>query len=626
MTTDNSNDFLYGPRIGGVYMKIKTVIIMFMIFICYSSTVYGLECPPYPEPLQSNTDVSGQLDLLKVGPIKGVTLQAKVKRDTLNLLNAYPQADKLYIESFMYAAYCSSLRDDKSISESEKSSKIKEYNKEIRKAFSASESQTINKAPDSSINSRKHETKSIRGNIKISSYDRDKLNDFVVKHKIDNFDLDLDDSILKSYNIITINIENIGVAIEDPLKLSLYTGEVNSKIIDIKWKVNNQKFKAISISHSLPKAKWIWPKNGIKQRIEWDTPAGMDEKTRFNVYRSLLKDRGFGRINPAPISSLEWEFTEKTSHESLPVYYKYSILNRLVVESDLGDTMEVGNSAPFKSFVKIEEKGNVNTATAEKNRHYLNESELEFAHGNVNISFTKGLDKNANVELYILCKLIPGSMLSPTLSLNDSPSIHFTLRGKKPVVIIPASQFFPDKIREALTPPKVSFFASEKSIFIKWDRPKTKEFSGVRIYKTPGRQIGDLHSLGLEHVIYDGAGINERIIVSPMNPNKWNSNHSARKSSESLRFDKPPARPKPILIKWKNDATPTLTTPIEPIVYLVEGIPLDNNYYIDTPKGNDNIITYVVYGCDTKGNTSYPVVINTSLSNIEDAVDKVKQP
>jgi len=46
-----------------------------------------------------------------------------------------PQADKVYLEQMMYASYCSALRDDKTISESEKANRIRTYNIEVRRTL-----------------------------------------------------------------------------------------------------------------------------------------------------------------------------------------------------------------------------------------------------------------------------------------------------------------------------------------------------------------------------------------------------------------------------------------------------------------------------------------------------------
>jgi len=48
-----------------------------------------------------------------------------------------PDAGRVYLEQMMYSTYCSTLRDDKTLSETEKSKRISEYNREVRRAITA---------------------------------------------------------------------------------------------------------------------------------------------------------------------------------------------------------------------------------------------------------------------------------------------------------------------------------------------------------------------------------------------------------------------------------------------------------------------------------------------------------
>jgi hypothetical protein len=79
----------------------------------------------------------------KIGPAKGADLKVKEGADlkvkdrkaTQDLLSKLPKADRLYLEQMMYATYCSALRDDRSITESEKARRVNAYNAEVRKTF-----------------------------------------------------------------------------------------------------------------------------------------------------------------------------------------------------------------------------------------------------------------------------------------------------------------------------------------------------------------------------------------------------------------------------------------------------------------------------------------------------------
>jgi hypothetical protein len=75
------------------------------------------------------------LAVAKIGPAKGADLKVKDRKATQDLLSKLPKADRLYIEQMMYATYCSALRDDRSITESEKAMRVNAYNAEVRKTF-----------------------------------------------------------------------------------------------------------------------------------------------------------------------------------------------------------------------------------------------------------------------------------------------------------------------------------------------------------------------------------------------------------------------------------------------------------------------------------------------------------
>ncbi len=72
-------------------------------------------------------------------PIPGVIDQVKtypkLDRAMQDLLVKLPNADKLYLEQMMFSAYCSALRDDKSMSESVKARQILDYRRELQKAL-----------------------------------------------------------------------------------------------------------------------------------------------------------------------------------------------------------------------------------------------------------------------------------------------------------------------------------------------------------------------------------------------------------------------------------------------------------------------------------------------------------
>jgi hypothetical protein len=68
----------------------------------------------------------------KIGPVSGAQLDAQVKSAVAEVLSKLPNADKLYLEQMMFASYCSALRDDASLKESEKAERIVHYRQTLQ--------------------------------------------------------------------------------------------------------------------------------------------------------------------------------------------------------------------------------------------------------------------------------------------------------------------------------------------------------------------------------------------------------------------------------------------------------------------------------------------------------------
>lgn len=102
---------------------------------------YGLakaiDCPKPPEQMTKDWEVQVKGEVVKIGPLKGGELQTKTKSATSDLLSRLPDADRVYLEQMMFSAYCSALRDDRSLKESERAERIKIYNQEVRKTIQA---------------------------------------------------------------------------------------------------------------------------------------------------------------------------------------------------------------------------------------------------------------------------------------------------------------------------------------------------------------------------------------------------------------------------------------------------------------------------------------------------------
>ena len=119
-------------------MKLHAYVLLIVLSLSFHSL--AIECPKMPEQTNKEWDVQVQAAVGRIGPVKGAELETRTRKAVKDLMGKLPEADKVYLEQMMYATYCSALRDDTTLSESEKASRIRAYNLEVRR--------TLYKAPD----------------------------------------------------------------------------------------------------------------------------------------------------------------------------------------------------------------------------------------------------------------------------------------------------------------------------------------------------------------------------------------------------------------------------------------------------------------------------------------------
>ena len=115
----------------------KSVVFFLFLFSMVSGFSFALDCPKMPEQINKDWEVEVNASIVKLGSIKGGELRTKTSNVTKDLLGKIPNAGKVYLEQMMYSAYCSALRDDKIIKESEKANLLRQYNREVRKTIAA---------------------------------------------------------------------------------------------------------------------------------------------------------------------------------------------------------------------------------------------------------------------------------------------------------------------------------------------------------------------------------------------------------------------------------------------------------------------------------------------------------
>jgi hypothetical protein len=459
--------------------------------------------------------------------------------------------------------------------------------------------------------------------LPITKYRRDDLVKLAQKFGIDNFDLSLDDIILKDYYLIRMHFKNSSRPISEPLKFNLLTDTSNSKILSVKRKVLRPHNKVVEVIDSIPKANWIWPESGVKSSMFWDyTEKDERQIAGFNAYRSLIQNCGYGRVNKKLITASNWEITEEARSNMTPSYYKITSVNTIGQESimSLDTPLVVQNFTPTtrSSFMLKRSDNDIqNPQSSIGSDILLNDQALKFRNS-VDISFVNGLDSNADIEIYVLCKLLPDSEITPKISLIGATSVILIVNSKSISAKSNPVLFKTYKLKEELTPIVIRTYSTTESIYLAWQKPKSPDYAGVRIFRSPERRLGNLRNNPGEE-IYNGIGSTTKISLEHPNRPAFIYQQAEPIIYENEIYIEPPSRPSPPPKPFQIPMAPPLPSPVTglKLIYLDE---LESNYFEDIPLDNTKSFTYTIYSYDNNGNSGYPIFINASLSDPLEAV------
>jgi hypothetical protein len=98
---------------------------------------FAMECPAPPAQSRKDWDSEVRAEVGRIGVVRGVQLESRVRTATVDLMGKLPGADRLYLEQMMFSAYCTALRDDPKVPGAEKSRQILEYRRALNAAFKA---------------------------------------------------------------------------------------------------------------------------------------------------------------------------------------------------------------------------------------------------------------------------------------------------------------------------------------------------------------------------------------------------------------------------------------------------------------------------------------------------------
>lgn len=103
-----------------------------------------IQCPSPPQQVSKDATVAVQVAVGRLGPVKAGEFSTNVQNTTRDLLGSLPKGDRVYLEQMMFAAFCSSLQSDNSLSGQEKTKALRDYAREVRQTVSPASSPSPN--------------------------------------------------------------------------------------------------------------------------------------------------------------------------------------------------------------------------------------------------------------------------------------------------------------------------------------------------------------------------------------------------------------------------------------------------------------------------------------------------
>jgi ankyrin repeat protein len=96
-----------------------------------------IECPAVPQQVAPETEVQVRASVGRLARVTGGDLSVGTRRSVNDLLARLPEAQTVYLEQMLFAAYCSAVRDDPSLTRSQQADRLQRYGREMRAALAA---------------------------------------------------------------------------------------------------------------------------------------------------------------------------------------------------------------------------------------------------------------------------------------------------------------------------------------------------------------------------------------------------------------------------------------------------------------------------------------------------------
>jgi len=481
--------------------------------------------------------------------------------------------------------------------------------------------------------------------IKTAKYKKYELIKLQEEEGLSEFNLNLDDPILRYYYFVKIRLRNEGEFIQGPIRLNTLCDYKYTKIIDIKYKVHKPSHKIIKIAHSLPSLTWNMENKDL-MRLSWDYPD-LSSVDGFYIFHSRDRDVGYGRINEKILTKTIYKLPIDKSKDFSTHYFRITAVgvwgetelsdeffktpDMLAFSSYFKDVYWINpeitstnksngsRSEPFHSIEKAVTKINksaifivdqyrdnitsIQNVSNEVKVYY--KDDLEFLKGKIELSILSGLDENAEIDLVFLCKTISFKPLNMGIKLIGSPDITFEKKLKKSLnnSYSQPTNRNQEKFKKLLTPKIVKTYLGKNTIYLAWEIPKSPQYKGVRIFRSGMRNISDFENLGEE--IYDGPGYLGETLQCIYHQRE----KIAHDEIKSIWFEHDYGPP-PKNIHEEN------LRPSKP-----KGMRIINEYEVKSPFFEDcNVVpkvtyTYTLYFYDNDDKYSYPILIIASLDD-----------
>ena len=382
----------------------------------------------------------------------------------------------------------------------------------------------------------------------VAHYQKFEVTGVAKSQGIPSFDLKLDDPLLSDYCLTKIMLRNRKGPIKSPLRLEVYIGTPLAKIMDVKFKIKRPANKSMAIVNSLPNLTWAFRKV-LRPTLSWNA-GDPDTTAGYCVYRSFLRDRGYGRVNDKLLTRPIYKMAEGRLQNLSRGYYSVIVVSVSGTESGLSDPAvfpdyfafnptfsdsvsvypgekraEVSEPDEFTSLSEAMSKfGRSKVYIVHKHRKDILQSEdlsndprvfyyddLEFLKGKVTISLLDGIDEDGAIEFLILYKVLPGQKTDLSLKLQGMIGISLRRVGKLQQEDVKLDyRDNKEDIKKSLAPVAVYTAWVNGGIYLIWQKPESADYKGVRIFRSEKRDWADMNRLGKK--LYEGPGLSKRLV------------------------------------------------------------------------------------------------------------------